>query len=272
MTDADVDGAHITDAASDLLLPADARGDRGGLPLHRATAALQGEPGQVRGLHQGPGGPRGLPDRAGDRGGGAAPAKRRRDRGQGSGPRGRGRAQLQAYPRSLPDAITRANILEQAAIGGAFDPGRADADLSAWQTRWRSGWTLSRWNTNAAGRGGSRKITAFACPASCAGSEEIRTLDGAVLRSGEAGNSPRSAADSRTVYVRFRAAMPARPRAADQRGDELLTAILEGRQQGAAMQRTRAGEMEPEPLWETRWTRGSGDACWVKVDDLCRGG
>ncbi len=39
--------------SSDLLLPADAPADRGGLSLHRAAAALQGRARQVRGLPQG---------------------------------------------------------------------------------------------------------------------------------------------------------------------------------------------------------------------------
>ena len=42
-------------AAAHLLLPADARADRPRLPLHRAAAALQGQEGQERALHQGRG-------------------------------------------------------------------------------------------------------------------------------------------------------------------------------------------------------------------------
>jgi DNA gyrase/topoisomerase IV subunit B len=41
-------------AAAHVLLPPDAGADRGRLPLHRAAAALQGQPRQVRGLPQGP--------------------------------------------------------------------------------------------------------------------------------------------------------------------------------------------------------------------------
>jgi len=41
MTDADVDGAHIRDAAAHLLLPADAGADRARPPLHSPAAALQ---------------------------------------------------------------------------------------------------------------------------------------------------------------------------------------------------------------------------------------
>ena len=51
-------------AAADLLLPADAGADRPRLPLHRAAAALQGQEGPQRALHQGRAHARGLPARS----------------------------------------------------------------------------------------------------------------------------------------------------------------------------------------------------------------
>jgi DNA gyrase subunit B len=78
--------------AADVLLPPDARPHRGGLPLHRPAAPLQGRPRQVRGLPQGPGGVGGVPRGPGHRRGAAAPGERRRARGRGPAARRRGGA------------------------------------------------------------------------------------------------------------------------------------------------------------------------------------
>jgi DNA gyrase/topoisomerase IV subunit B len=73
MTDADVD---------------DARDHRGRLSLHRAAAAVQGQPRQVRGLPQGPARAGRLPNRPGHRGRHAAAGHGRRDHRRGSQARG----------------------------------------------------------------------------------------------------------------------------------------------------------------------------------------
>ena len=114
-------------AAAHLLLPADARADRGGAPLHRPAAALQGEPRPVGGLSQGPGGARRLPDRGGARGG-DAPARL----GRGAGRRrpragGRGGARVRAALAAFPTLYPR-HVLEQAAIAGALVRGVLDDD------------------------------------------------------------------------------------------------------------------------------------------------
>jgi DNA gyrase subunit B len=99
--------------------------------------------------------------------------------------------------------------------------------------------------------------------------EEIRTLDGAVLRSGEARKLSEVSRDSRTVYVD-----PARLARKDREQlihgpTELLTAILEEGSKGQQMQRYKGlGEMNPNQLWETTLDPEARTLLQVKVDDL----
>ena len=116
---------------------------------------------------------------------------------------------LEAFPTHYPR-----NILEQAAIAGAFDPGRADADLQrvADEVAQRLDACRAGIRTRLAGADHARSRQ-FACPASCAGVEEIRTLDGAVLRSGEARKLSEVSREQPHGLCRSRAACPQGPRA-----------------------------------------------------------
>ncbi len=71
---------------------------------------------------------------------------------------------LDAFPTHYPR-----NILEQAALAGAFDPGRQMRICSVLRMMWRHVWTRLRSNMNVVGRVGSRKITGSVWPACCAG-------------------------------------------------------------------------------------------------------
>ena len=88
---------------------------------------------------------------------------------------------LDAFPTHYPR-----HILEQAALAGAFDPGRADSNLQGVADE-----VASRLDQVAVEyeRGWSGRITqdqGIRLSRILRGVEEIRTLDGAVLRSGEA--------------------------------------------------------------------------------------
>ena len=102
---------------------------------------------------------------------------------------------LDAFPTHYPR-----RILEQAALAGAFDPGRADEDLQlvADDVAKRLDLVAVEYE-----RGWNGRITqdhGIRLSRVLRGVEEVRTLDGAVLRSGEARKLSSVSQDSRAVY------------------------------------------------------------------------
>ncbi|MFN3576113.1 MAG: DNA gyrase subunit B, partial [Tabrizicola sp.] len=102
---------------------------------------------------------------------------------------------LEAFPTHYPRPI-----LEQAALAGAFDPGKADADLQAVADT-----VARRLNLIAPEfeRGWQGRITqdhGIRLSRILRGVEELRTLDGAVLRSGEARKLSQIAGHYRDIY------------------------------------------------------------------------
>ena len=175
-----------------------------------------------------------------------------------------------AYPRSLPDALPAQQSSRQAAHRGGLRSGRADADLQrGGPTRWRSGLDLVRGGIRSGWQGRITQDHGIRLSRVLRGVEEIRTLDGAVLRSGEARKLSEVSRDSRTVYVD-----PARLARKDREQlihgpTELLTAILEEGSKGQQMQRYKGlGEMNPNQLWETTLDPEARTLLQVKVDDL----
>ncbi|BDW83828.1 DNA topoisomerase (ATP-hydrolyzing) subunit B [Roseicyclus marinus] len=171
---------------------------------------------------------------------------------------------LDAFPTHYPR-----HIVEQAAIAGAFDPGRADGDLQLVAddvakrldlvaVEYERGWTGRI--TQDHGIRLSRVLR---------GVEEIRTLDGAVLRSGEARKISEVSRDSREVY-RKPAKLARKDREQLIHGpSELLQAVLDEGAKGQQMQRYKGlGEMNPDQLWETTLDPEARTLLQVKVDDL----
>ena len=101
------------------------------------------------------------------------------------------------------------------------------------------------------------------------GVEEIRTLDGAVLRSGEARKLSSVSEDTRTVY-KDPAHLSRKDRDVLVHGPTgLLKAILEEGEKGLTLQRYKGlGEMNPDQLWETTLDPDARTLLQVKVDDL----
>ncbi|TBX28438.1 DNA topoisomerase (ATP-hydrolyzing) subunit B [Nioella sediminis] len=171
---------------------------------------------------------------------------------------------LEAFPTHYPR-----RILEQAAIAGAFDPGRADADLQrvADDVAARLDKVALEYE-----RGWQGRITqdhGIRLSRVLRGVEEIRTLDGAVLRSGEARKLSEVSKQTRDVY-RDPARLARKDRETIVHGPmDLLEAILTEGEKGLTLQRYKGlGEMNPDQLWETTLDPEARTLLQVKVDDM----
>ena len=171
---------------------------------------------------------------------------------------------LDAFPTHYPRGI-----LEQAALAGAFDPGRADADLQA-----VADVVALRLNMIAAEyeKGWAGRITqdhGIRLSRILRGVEELRTLDGAVLRSGEARRLSSISTQTRDVY-RDPARLSRKDREQLVHGPiDLLKSVLAEGEKGLSLQRYKGlGEMNPEQLWETTLDPEARTLLQVKADDL----
>ena len=171
---------------------------------------------------------------------------------------------LDAFPTHYPRAI-----LEQAALAGAFDPGRADDDLQAVADT-----VARRLNLIAPEfeRGWQGRITqdhGIRLSRILRGVEELRTLDGAVLRSSEARKLSQIAGQHRDIY-RDPARLVRKDREQAIHGPiDLLKSILVEGEKGLTLQRYKGlGEMNPGQLWETTLDPEARTLLQVKVDDL----
>jgi DNA gyrase subunit B len=171
---------------------------------------------------------------------------------------------LDAFPTHYPR-----RILEQAAIAGAFDPGKADADLQSVADAVSKRLDLVALEYE---RGWTGRITqdhGIRLARVLRGVEEVRTLDGAVLRSGEARKLADVAERTREVYTD-----PARLQRKERETlihgpQELLDAVLAEGEKGLSLQRYKGlGEMNPGQLWETTLDPDARTLLQVKINDL----
>jgi len=171
---------------------------------------------------------------------------------------------LEAFPTHYPR-----NILEQAAIAGAFVPGAVDADLQAVADK-----VAARLDKIALEyeRGWQGRITqdhGIRLARILRGVEEVRTLDGPMLRSGEARKTGSFTKALQEVYD-----LPAELHRKDRHQAiygplDLLKAILEEGERGLTLQRYKGlGEMNDDQLWETTLDPDARTLLQVKVDDM----
>ncbi|MEM7073998.1 MAG: DNA topoisomerase (ATP-hydrolyzing) subunit B [Pseudomonadota bacterium] len=171
---------------------------------------------------------------------------------------------LEAFPTHYPR-----HILEQAAIARAFEPGRADADvqgvadavaerLDAIALEYERGW-----------QGRQTQDKGIRLSRILRGVEEVRTLDGPILRGGEARRIGQMTGDLRAVYAKP-ATLLRKDRAQSIHGPlDLLDAILAEGEKGLSLQRYKGlGEMNPDQLWETTLDPDARTLLQVKVDDV----
>ena len=171
---------------------------------------------------------------------------------------------LDAFPTHYPR-----HILEQAALAGAFEAGQADADLQgvADSVSQRLDQVAEEYE-----RGWQGRITqdhGIKLARVLRGVEEVRTLDGAVLRSGEARKLAQVSSGTRDVY-RNPARLIRKDREIIVHGPtDLLNAILAEGEKGLSLQRYKGlGEMNPGQLWETTLDPDARTLLQVKIEDI----
>ncbi|GAB1361044.1 DNA topoisomerase (ATP-hydrolyzing) subunit B [Rhodobacter sp.] len=171
---------------------------------------------------------------------------------------------LDAFPTHYPRAI-----LEQAALAGAFEPGRADADLQAVADVVARRLNLIAPEFEQGWQGRITQDHGIRLSRILRGVEELRTLDGAVLRSGEARKLAQIAGQHRDIY-RDPARLVRKDREQLVHGPiDLLKSILAEGEKGLSLQRYKGlGEMNPEQLWETTLDPEARTFLQVRVDDL----
>ena len=171
---------------------------------------------------------------------------------------------LDAFPTHYPR-----HILEQAAVAGAFVPGAVDADLQGVADK-----VAARLDQIALEyeRGWQGRITqdhGIRLARILRGVEEVRTLDGPMLRSGEARKTGSFTESLQEVYG-TPAMLIRKDRSQAIMGPlGLLEAVLEEGQKGLTLQRYKGlGEMNSDQLWETTLNPDDRVLLQVKVDDM----
>ncbi|WP_333683407.1 DNA topoisomerase (ATP-hydrolyzing) subunit B [Pontibaca methylaminivorans] len=171
---------------------------------------------------------------------------------------------LEAFPTHYPR-----HILEQTAIAGGFAAGAVESDLEDVAARIAARLDLVAleyergWEGHVTEEGGIRLTRMLR------GVEELRLLDGAMLRSPEARRTGTLTPSRQDVY-----AAPASLLRKDRREPihgplELLAAILEEGERGISVQRYKGlGEMNPDQLWETTLDPDARTLLRVKIDDV----
>jgi len=171
---------------------------------------------------------------------------------------------IEAFPTHYPR-----NIVEQAAIAEAFVAGRADADLQAVADAVSSRLDLIAVEYE---RGWTGRITqdhGIRLTRMLRGVEEIRTLDGPILRGVEARRIGQMTSALREVY-KTQATLVRKDRSQAINGPlDLLDAILKEGEKGLSLQRYKGlGEMNPGQLWETTLDPDARTLLQVRVDDV----
>jgi len=171
---------------------------------------------------------------------------------------------LDAFPTHYPR-----HILEQAAIAGAFVPGAVEADLQGVADRVAARLDLIALEYERGWQGRITQDKGIRLARILRGVEEVRTLDGPMLRSGEARRTGTLTESLQEIYGTA-AQLVRKERSQVIYGPlGLLKAILDEGEKGLTLQRYKGlGEMNPEQLWETTLDPEARTLLQVKVDDV----
>ncbi|MBS9717712.1 DNA topoisomerase (ATP-hydrolyzing) subunit B [Pseudohalocynthiibacter aestuariivivens] len=171
---------------------------------------------------------------------------------------------LQTFPTHYPQ-----HILEQAAIAAAFVAGAVDTDLQGVANAVAARLDLIAVEYERGWQGRPTQDKGMRLARLLRGVEEVRTLDGHVIRSGEARKLGTYTETMKDVY-----GQPAKLIRKDKEvlihsPTELLQAILTEGEKGLSLQRYKGlGEMNPEQLWETTLDPDARTFLQVKIEDM----
>ncbi|MCF6316035.1 MAG: DNA topoisomerase (ATP-hydrolyzing) subunit B [Marinosulfonomonas sp.] len=171
---------------------------------------------------------------------------------------------LQAFPTLYPQ-----HILEQATIAGGFVAGQVDADLQGVADAVATRLDLIAEEYERGWQGRATQDHGIRLTRMVRGVDEVRTLDGRVLRSGEARKLGSMTEALQEVYAK-----PAKLIRKDREIPifgpvDLLDAILAEGEKGLSLQRYKGlGEMNPDQLWETTLDPEARILLQVKIDDF----
>ena len=171
---------------------------------------------------------------------------------------------LEAFPTHYPR-----HILEQSAIAGAFVPGVVDADLQGTADKVAQRLDMIALEYEKGWQGRITQDHGIRLARILRGVEEVRTLDGPMLRSGEArktGSFTKTLQDTYgtpgTLQRKDRNQVIFGPLG-------LLDMVLKEGEKGLSLQRYKGlGEMNPGQLWETTLDPDARTLLQVKVDDV----
>ena len=171
---------------------------------------------------------------------------------------------LEAFPTHYPR-----HILEQAAIAEAFLPGRVDGDLQGVAETVAARLDMISNEYERGWQGRPTQDHGLRLSRTVRGVEEIRTLDGPVLRGGEARRLAQMTVPLRDIY-REAATLVRKERVQPIFGPlDLLAAILKEGEKGLTLQRYKGlGEMNPDQLWETTLDPEARTLLQVQIDDV----
>ncbi len=171
---------------------------------------------------------------------------------------------LEAFPTHYPR-----HILEQAAIAGAFVPGAVDGDLQGVADKVAKRLDLIALEYERGWQGRITQDHGIKLARILRGVEEVRTLDGKMLRGGEARKSGTFTEHLQDVY-NLPATLVRKDRSQLISGPmDLLNAILTEGEKGLSLQRYKGlGEMNPDQLWETTLDPDARTLLQVRVEDM----
>ncbi len=171
---------------------------------------------------------------------------------------------LEAFPTHYPR-----HIVEQAAIAGAFVDGVVDSDLQGVADKVADRLNLIALEYERGWQGRITQDHGIRLARILRGVEEVRTLDGRMMRSGEARKSGTFTKHLQEVYDQP-ATLVRKDRSQLIHGPmDLLDAIFAEGEKGLSLQRYKGlGEMNPDQLWETTLDPDARTLLQVRVEDM----